>query len=158
MGSALVKLEDRKRFGSDSGAHRPQGAGREEHVPIRSDMDIVGARQRGREIALMLGFQGTDPTLIASAISELARNIVQYAGQGEIVLRIVERDGRRGIEIVARDEGPGIGNLDMALQVGYSTSGGLGLGLPGTKRLMDEFEIGAPRGLGTTVRVVKWKK
>ncbi|HZF27412.1 MAG TPA: anti-sigma regulatory factor [Steroidobacteraceae bacterium] len=126
------------------------------HVPIKSDLDIVAARQRGRELAAGAGFSATDVTLIATAISELARNIVSYAKQGEIVLRLVENSGTRGIMIVGRDAGPGIANLGDAMRDGFSTSGGLGLGLPGIKRLMDRFDIESELGRGTTVSVCKW--
>jgi serine/threonine-protein kinase RsbT len=125
-------------------------------VPVASDVDIVAARQKGRALAVRIGFSATDATLVATAISELARNIVFYAGRGEIALSIVEDAGRRGIMIVGRDAGPGIRNPHDALQDGYSTSGGLGLGLPGVKRLMDEFAIDSAIGRGTTVAVKKW--
>src|ERR1700741_4418866 len=109
-------------------------------VPIVTELDIVIARQQGRALAARLGFSPGDLALVATAISELARNIVQYATRGEVVLQLV--DGRpRGILIIARDEGPGIADLPRAMQDGYSTGGGLGLGLPGAKRLMDEFDI-----------------
>ena len=94
-------------------------------------------------------------TLIATAISELARNIVQYARQGEIVLSAVE-GSRRGIQIVARDHGPGISDLELAMRDGYSTGGSLGLGLPGARRLMDEFAIDSEVGKGTTISMKKW--
>jgi serine/threonine-protein kinase RsbT len=124
-------------------------------IPIRSESDIVLARQRGRNLAARLGASSTAMTLIATAISELARNIVQYAHEGEIVLSVVE-ESRRGIQIVARDQGPGIPDLDLAMQDGYSTAGSLGLGLPGAKRLMDEFKIDSEVGKGTTVSMRKW--
>ncbi len=127
-------------------------------IAIRSDSDIVLARQRGREVAAEAGFQATEMTLIATAISELARNIVRYAKQGEIVLGLVRNSTCTGISITARDEGPGIWNVEQAMQVGYSTSGGLGLGLPGVKRLMDEIDIDSKLGEGTTVRATKWKR
>lgn len=127
-------------------------------VPIGSDADIVTARQKGRELALQLGFTNTDSTLIATAISELARNIVLYAQQGEIILDIVDDGVKRGIVVVARDEGPGIPNVHHALQEGFSTSRSLGMGLPGVKRLMDEFDIVSEIGRGTTVTATKWKK
>lgn len=127
-----------------------------ELIPIRSDRDILLARQRGRAAGLNAGFVATDLTLIATAISELARNIVLYARTGEIELRTVLEDGRRGLVVVARDEGPGITDLERAMQDGFSTSGGLGLGLPGVKRLMDSFEIFSRPGHGTTVQAAKW--
>ncbi len=125
-------------------------------VPIRSDVDIVAARQQGRELAAQIGFSITDGTLIATSISELARNIVSYAAQGEIVLSRIENARTPGMLIVARDDGPGISNIQDVLRDGYSTSGGLGLGLPGVKRLMDEFEIQSEFGVGTTVSIKKW--
>lgn len=127
-------------------------------VPIGSDADIVTARQKGRELALQLSFTNTDSTLIATAISELARNIVLYAQQGEIILDIVDDGVKRGIVVMARDEGPGIPNVHHALQEGFSTSRSLGMGLPGVKRLMDEFDIVSEIGRGTTVTATKWKK
>ena len=99
----------------------------------------------------------TELALIATAISELARNIVRYARSGEIVIRSTTNSTRRGIEIVAQDSGPGIRDIEQALQIGFSTAGGLGLGLPGVRRLMDEFDIQSKLGQGTTVRITKWK-
>jgi serine/threonine-protein kinase RsbT len=126
------------------------------HVAILSDVDIVAARQKGRALAARIGFSSTDVTLIATAISELARNIVSYAKRGEIILRIIEGSSAAGMMIIGRDEGPGIRNLRDAMRDGYSTSGGLGLGLPGVKRLMDDFEINSEVGQGTTVSIKKW--
>jgi serine/threonine-protein kinase RsbT len=125
------------------------------HIPIASEGDIVLARQQGRNLAGQLGASSSAMTLVATAISELARNIVQYAQRGEIVLSVVE-GSRRGIQIVARDEGPGIPNLELAMRDGYSTGGSLGLGLPGARRLMDEFAIDSEVGKGTTVSMRKW--
>jgi serine/threonine-protein kinase RsbT len=125
-------------------------------MPIRSDTDIVAARQHGRALAAQVGFTGSDLTLIATAISEVARNIISYATQGEIVLRLVQQGGRRGIVIIAQDKGPGIPDIALAMQDGYSTGKSLGLGLPGAKRLMDAFEIVSPVGTGTTVTMKKW--
>jgi len=126
------------------------------HVAIRSDVDIVLARQQGRNLAADIGFTAIDATLIATAISELARNIVAYAQRGEVILRSIESANKRGIMIIARDGGPGIRNINDALRDGYSTSGGLGLGLPGVKRLVDEFSIESQLRQGTTVSVKKW--
>lgn len=126
-------------------------------VPIHSDKDIVSARQKGRALSLTLGFSETDSTLIATAISELARNIVTYARNGEIRIRGLTNSKRQGILVVAQDSGPGISNIRLALQDGYSTSGSLGLGLPGVKRLVDEFVIVSDVGTGTTVTIKKWK-
>lgn len=125
-------------------------------VPISSSADIVTARQRGRALAAALGFAGSDLTVIATAISELARNIIEYAATGEIVLSQDDADGRPGIVIVARDEGPGIPDVSRALSAGFSTGPGLGLGLPGVRRLMDDFQITSESGRGTTVSVRKW--
>ncbi|TAK37046.1 MAG: ATP-binding protein [Chloroflexota bacterium] len=129
----------------------------EEHVPIRSDIDILVARQQGRQMAATIGLTTVDQVATATAISELARNILQYARPGEIVLSLVQQDDKRGIMVVARDDGPGIPDLELVLQGGYSISGGLGLGLSGTKRLMDEFDIDSQVGRGTTVTVKKWR-
>jgi len=127
-------------------------------VSIGSDVDIVLARQQGRTMAGSIGFGATDATLIATAISELARNIVMYAQKGEVMMRSVETAHSRGILIVARDDGPGIRSIQDVLRDGYSTSGGLGLGLPGVRRLMDEFAIESELKRGTTVTVKKWLK
>lgn len=127
-------------------------------VLIQSDVDIVAVRQKGRAIATQLGFSTGDSTLIATAISELARNIISYAKKGEMVLRTIENKEKRGIEVVAQDEGPGILNIRMAMQDGFSTSGSLGMGLPGVRRLMDEFEIESQVGQGTRVSIKKWQR
>ena len=126
-------------------------------VPIDSSGDIVSARQKGRVLAEQLGFSGSELTLIATAISEVARNIVEYAGSGEILLIPIVQGNRRGIKIIAQDEGPGIPDIEHALQDGYSTSSGLGLGLPGAKRLMDDLQIVSGLGQGTKVTMIKWK-
>jgi serine/threonine-protein kinase RsbT len=126
-------------------------------VAINSDQDIVTARQKGRALAMEAGFSTGDATLIATAISELARNIVSYARRGEITLKIVSASVRQGILIVASDSGPGIPDIRQAMRDGFSTSGSLGLGLPGVRRLMDEFEITSQPGKGTMVAVKKWK-
>ena len=131
---------------------------KEIRVPLDSDADITIARQVARALAVQLHFPPSDGTLIAAAVSELARNIVSYAKRGEIILRVSIRNGNPGIVVVARDEGPGIPNITQAMQAGFSTLGGLGLGLPGAKRLMDEFEISSEVGRGTTVSVKKWKR
>ena len=127
-------------------------------VPINTDTDVVAARQNGRELAVELGFVSTDATLLATAISELARNIVRYAKSGEILIASVQSGDRVGISVVARDKGPGIANILLAMQDGFSTSGGLGLGLPGVKRLMDEFHLVSDANNGTTVTIKKWKR
>ena len=125
---------------------------------INSDQDIVAARQRGRALATELGFSTGDATLIATAISELARNIVSYARKGDITLKIVQASSRQGVLIIASDSGPGIRDIPQALRDGFSTSGSLGLGLPGVRRLMDEFEITSQPGKGTMVAVKKWRQ
>jgi serine/threonine-protein kinase RsbT len=130
----------------------------ERRIPIVTDADIVRARQQGREVASSLSFTPSDLTVIASAISELARNIFSYAGTGEIRVGLIERNGRRGVMVVAHDEGPGIRDVDLALQDGYSTSGSLGLGLPGVRRLVDEFEINTQVGVGTEITLRKWAR
>jgi serine/threonine-protein kinase RsbT len=128
----------------------------ERRITIRSDDDVVAARREARELAASLGFEPTDLTLLATAISEVARNITAYAGEGEIVVSVRNSGGRLGIRVVARDAGPGIDDVDLALRDGYSTGDGLGLGLPGVRRLVDEFTIETAPGRGTVVTMVKW--
>ena len=128
----------------------------EECIPIESEIDIVTARQKGREMAARLGFSSIELTLIATAISEVARNIVEYAREGEISLRVVTQGDKRGIVVAACDNGPGIPDIKLAMQDGYSTGKSLVLGLPGAKRLMDEFEIVSEVGKGTKVTMKKW--
>ena len=118
---------------------------------------MVKARQKGRELAAALGFSSTDQTLIATAISELARNIVSYAGRGTIGLSRIEAAGRTGIMIVAHDDGPGIADIQLAMRDGYSTGNSLGVGLPGARRLVDELEVQSTVGVGTTVTLRKWR-
>lgn len=118
----------------------------------------MAARDAGRVLSLDMGFVPIDLTMIVTAISELARNIVQYAGSGEIIIRELRSKDNRGLGIVAKDYGPGIKDVNLALQEGYSSSGGLGLGLPGVKRLMDTFNIESQLGRGTTVSAEKWLK
>ena len=125
-------------------------------VPIEREADIVAARQKGRELAAALGFSSTDQTLLATAISEVARNIVSYAGKGRVILTSVEDGPRRGLTVVAADEGPGIVDVELALRDGYSTGKSLGLGLPGAKRLVDSLAIESTVGVGTTVTLTKW--
>lgn len=131
---------------------------KEVRVPVSSDIDLVTARREGRMMAEQLGFSASESTLVATAISELARNIVDYAKRGEIDIRLVNDGRMRGISVVARDQGPGIPDINLAMQAGYSTSSGLGLGLPGVRRIMDEFQIDSELGRGTTVTVVKWRR
>lgn len=125
-------------------------------VAIAIDVDIVAARQQGRALAQELGMSTSLQTMVATAISEVARNIVAYAGRGEVELTVLEDGNRRGIEVVARDDGPGIVDVDLALMDGFSTAKGLGLGLPGARRLMDEFHLETAPGVGTTVTLRKW--
>ena len=124
-------------------------------LSVRLESDILAARQQGREVAERVGFTGSDLALIATAISEVARNIVVHAGGGAIMISELSA-GRAGIEIVARDDGPGILDVELAMQDGYSTVDSLGLGLPGARRLMDEFTIESQEGHGTTVVMRKW--
>lgn len=128
----------------------------EARVRITSDDDIVTARQEGRRLSAQLGFSSTDLTLIATAISEITRNIRLYAGEGQVQLKLVHERNREGIVVVARDSGPGIADLELAMQDGYSTGGSSGLGLPGARRLMDEFEVSSRPGQGVTVTMKKW--
>jgi len=127
-----------------------------EVIEVRSDDDIINARVRARVMAEALGFSYMDQTRIATAVSELARNTFQFAGVGKVTIKPVNRQGRKGVEIVVEDHGPGIENLELALKGGHSTTGGLGLGLSGSKKLMDEFDIKTKIGEGTKVTVRKW--
>jgi serine/threonine-protein kinase RsbT len=130
-----------------------------ERIAIRGEDDIVLARQRAREVARRLGFGMVDQSRIATAVSELTRNIVRYAigGSGEVTIRPLATQAT-GIEIVARDEGPGIPDVALAMQEGFTSGPGMGLGLPGTKRLMDEMEIVSAPGSGTVVTIRKWRR
>ncbi len=127
-------------------------------IPVTADVDVVTARQRGRELAAQAGFSSGDQTVIAAAISEIARNILNYAKRGEVLLSVETNGDKQGVVIVARDQGPGIPDVDRALDDGYSTSGGLGLGLPGARRLMDDFNVSSKVGQGTTVTMKKWRR
>ena len=129
----------------------------EARVAIASDEDMVQARAEGRALAAQLGFSRTDATLVATAISEVARNIVVHAGRGEVVMKAVYDSDRHGIVVVARDSGPGIRDIESAMRDGRGAPGGLGLGLPGAKRLMDEFHVDSRVGAGTTVTMKKWR-
>lgn len=130
----------------------------EVRIDIVSDDDIVTARQEGRRLSAGLGFSSTDLTLIATAISEITRNIRLYAGEGQVRLRIVRQGSRDGIVVVAHDEGPGIADIERAMQDGYSSGGSSGLGLPGARRLMDEFDVTSRKGQGVTVTMKKWSR
>lgn len=125
-------------------------------VAIERELDIVAARQTGRELAAALGFSSTDQTLLATAISEVARNILSYAGRGRVAISSVYESGRRGILVVASDHGPGIADVEQAMRDGYSTGNSLGVGLPGARRLVDDFELASVLGQGTTVTLKKW--
>lgn len=127
-------------------------------MQVHSDLDVLKARQYGKELASSLRFSSSERTIIATAISEIARNTVLYAKSGRMSLKVIEQGKRRGIMVVAKDDGPGIPDLDLAMQDGYTTSHGLGIGLPGAKRLMDEFEIASEVGKGTTIIMKKWEK
>jgi serine/threonine-protein kinase RsbT len=129
-----------------------------ERIAIESDADVVLARQRARALAVGLEMGGTDQTLLATAISEIARNITAYAERGEVLLDVIHDGSRKGIRVVAVDDGPGIDDLEKALTDGYTTGGGLGLGLPGARRLVDEFAIQTAPGEGTRVTLVKWTR
>ena len=129
-----------------------------DEVNIKTESDMVLARRAVREAAKALGFGMTDTTRIVTAASELARNIFKYAGEGVMLLRSLEGGDRIGIELTFTDCGPGIASIQQALQEGYSTSGGYGMGLPGTKRLMDEMDIQSTIGQGTSITIKKWRK
>jgi serine/threonine-protein kinase RsbT len=141
-----------------TGKYLPMISGSELVVPIRNEIDVVIARQRARELASKLRFSSSELTLIATAVSEVARNIVFYAGTGKITFRIIEQGQRRGLVVFAGDRGPGIADIERAMQDGYSTSRGLGVGLPGSKRLMDEFAVSSEVGKGTVVTMIKWER
>jgi serine/threonine-protein kinase RsbT len=128
----------------------------EVRVRIQSLADIVVARQQGRAFAAQLGFSNSQLAIIATAISESARNIVEYATEGEVIVTLVNKGDNRGIEVMAIDHGPGIADLATVLQDGPPTSPGLGMGLRGSRRLMDEFEIASEVGKGTIVTMKKW--
>ena len=142
-----------------NGVTAPPSAGTE-RMPIAGEDDIVRARQRARETARELGFGMVDQSRVATAVSELARNVVRYAtnGRGEASMRTLLESGRVGLEIVVSDDGPGIADVDEAMQVGFTSGAGLGMGLPGTRRLMDEMEVDSGLGRGTTVTVRKWRR
>lgn len=134
--------------------------GREWRVVVSGEEGIVAARQQAREVAKGLGFGAVDQSRVATAVSELARNVVRYAtdGRGEVVVRELDADGRVGIEVVVADEGPGIADVALALRDGYSTIGSMGMGLPGARRLMDALTIDTGPGRGTTVTITKWRR
>lgn len=127
-------------------------------VTILKEWDIVAARQKGREIAKDIGFGTVDQARITTAISELARNIYLYAGEGQICFEVVESLDHKGIIVKAVDSGPGIKDISLVMEDGFSTSGGLGAGLPGVKRLMDDFDIESEVGKGTKIVTTKWAR
>lgn len=153
----LLECDPCLRLSAELFDRRPQADNADEsRVLVSVDADVVTARRKGREIAARAGFAATELTVIATAISEIARNIVKFAERGEVVIRVVTEEGRRGVTVVARDSGPGIADIAEALRDGFSTYHGLGLGLPGARRLMDEFDIVSEKGKGTTVTMAKW--
>jgi serine/threonine-protein kinase RsbT len=157
VGKHLLECEPCARIKDELFRRRKEPtSGDAERVPITRDADVVVARQRGRDLAARAGFSSTDQTVIATAISEMARNIVKFAERGEVVFTPLSHDGRRGLRVVVRDVGPGIDDPEEAARDGYSTYHGLGLGLPGARRLMDHFTLESVRGEGTTVTMEKW--
>ena len=125
-------------------------------VDIHNSDDIVAARKAGHQLALDLGFSLTDVTMIATAISEIARNITSYAGRGAVRVTVADREGRKALVVRAEDEGPGIADIERAMEDGYSTGRGLGMGLPGARRLMDRLIVESTLGRGTVVEMWKW--
>ncbi len=148
--------EDSTRRLSEPLTQGGQQSDNEVRIPIQDDPDIVRARRSARDLASRVGFSRTDLTMIATAVSEIARNIVRFAGNGELVIELLDSP-RVGVRIVARDTGPGISDIARALTDGYSTYQGLGLGLPGARRLMDEFSVISEVDRGTTVTMTKWR-
>jgi serine/threonine-protein kinase RsbT len=125
-------------------------------VAIDNSDDIVEARKAGHQLALDLGFSLTDVTMIATAISEIARNITSYAGHGAVRVFVADREGRQALVVRAEDQGPGIADVERAMEDGYSTGRGLGMGLPGSRRLMDKLFVESALGRGTVVEMWKW--
>ena len=130
---------------------------RTERIAIRSSEDVVKVRQQTRTLAVEAGFSLVDQTKIITAASELARNVVDYAEEGEVCMKIIEEGGRRGVRLAFEDRGPGIPDVQVALKDGFTTGSGLGLGLGGSRRLVNEFSIESKVGIGTKVTVVRWK-
>jgi serine/threonine-protein kinase RsbT len=125
-------------------------------VAINNPDDIVQARKAGHQLALDLGFSLTDVTMIATAISEIARNITSYAGRGAVKVEVGDREGRKALIVRAEDDGPGIADIERAMEDGYSTGRGLGMGLPGARRLMDRLIVESSLGHGTVIEMWKW--
>src|SRR4051812_37225211 len=137
--------------------HRLQRTARQT-LPVRTDEDVVAVRRHVRERAVAIALSLVDQTKLVTAASELARNTIKYGGGGEVHLDALDDGLRKGVGLVFVDDGPGIPDLDLALRDGYTTGGGLGLGLSGSKRLADEFDIDSRFGEGTAVVVIKWKR
>ena len=131
---------------------------REVRVKIEAATDVVAARQQARALAGEAGFSTCDSTLITTAVSEMTRNILEYAGHGEVTITLLKKGSKTGVQIVAHDDGPGIADIPQVMQDGYSSRKGMGIGLPGTKRLMDEFDIRSRLGSGTTITMKKWNQ
>ena len=129
---------------------------KEKKIKVNEEFDIAKASFEGKFLAITAGFKETDQYMIATVISELARNIFVYALRGEIIIKIIEKNNKKGLEIIAQDEGSGIKDIGQAMKDNFSTSGSLGLGLPGVKRIMDEFIIDTKVGVGTKITVRKW--
>lgn len=131
---------------------------REVKVKIESAADVVTARQQARALATYAGFTPCDSTLITTAISEMTRNVLEYASHGEVTIALLKKGVKSGVQITVNDQGPGIADIEQVMQDGYSSRKGMGIGLPGTRRLMDEFEIKSKIGSGTTVTMKKWNQ
>jgi len=145
-------------FASDLIARHRQVRASRVQLPLRSDEDVVALRRHVRERAVAIALSLVDQTKLVTAASELARNTIKYGGGGEVYLDTFEDGYKRGVGIVFVDQGPGIPDIETALRDGYTTGGGLGLGLGGSRRLVDEFDIASRSGAGTAVSVVKWKR
>lgn len=135
---------------------RKQPLRQEERVTVSDRSDIITARERARFLAAQAGFSASELTLITTALSEIARNVLEHAGRGEVSLSVLQNGTKNGVKIVVTDQGPGISDVAQAMQDGYSSRAGMGIGLAGSKRLMDEFEIRTYIGHGTTVTMKKW--
>lgn len=129
----------------------------DQELPLREEHDIVRARQVVRELAQKLGFSLVDQTKMVTAASELARNTLVYGGGGKVLLQTASKDSRSGLTLVFEDQGPGIPDIELALRDGYTTGAGLGLGLGGAKRLVNDFQIQSKPGEGTRVSITRWK-
>ncbi|MEX2574564.1 MAG: anti-sigma regulatory factor [Balneolaceae bacterium] len=123
---------------------------------VTTDKDVVRIREYSRIVAEKIGFSANERTLIATVVSEICRNIIEYAKTGQVIIQVLLQNSRIGILITAVDNGPGISNIDMAMKDGFSTGRGMGIGLPGSRRIMDDFEIESTPEYGTTVIMRKW--